>query len=203
MVLLAYAGPQDEVSLSPRGDLRFRRGEVRAFPDADAERLLRACPALRRVEPLPAHLERLATAELSFARTASDSLGDRRCSVTDPRRGGQVGGGSEAGGRYPQAMGAATEKRGSSVWDGGRPAARCGLMPPAGRIDDAGPRRRESARPCPPPAARWASRLAHPSRARGAFVLADKTRSRGSRCSGGVAHEGSGHGRDTRAGPSR
>jgi hypothetical protein len=55
------------------------------------------------------------------------------------------------------------------------PDGRCEITPPGGRSDDVSYRLHESARPCPPPTARWAAPPAHPSEARGECAPADST----------------------------
>jgi Transposase, Mutator family len=139
---------------------------------------------------------------VSFAKTASGSLGDDQCSREDPTR-------QEASGRLvrsravrilrPSAlprqavdlsvgrMAAGREDSDRHSAGGGGPARRCWTMPPAGHSDDAGPRLRESARPCPPPVARSAARRAYPSRARGECERGDSTWSSRPRDGGGAS----------------
>ena len=146
---------------------------------------------------------------LSFAKSVSDSRGDSPCSCDMRVR-------RTRGSRKPQAVARATrdggcqgetkwrrkgESRGVLRAGSGRLVGRCGTMRPAGRSDDAGHRLRESAQPCPSPAARWAWCPAHPSPVRGEFERHDNRRSSASGYGGGGFRSGRGRGPDTRVAP--
>ncbi len=139
------------------------------------------------------------------------SLGERPCSCHRPRRGRLIGGRAvtpsalawrdvvPSGGRR-----AVSRKKGrASPLVAVRPDGRCWITPPGGRSDDADRRLQESARPCPPPAARLASHPAHPSGARGECVTGDSTRNSGSGCGAGGVRSARGRDPDTRAGSSQ
>ena len=135
----------------------------------------------------------LALLYLSFAKTASGSLGDDPCPLGEANTPGDWWPSVQRGPvSIPPAIGPALSSRsaGRRVVVVVSRAGRGWIRPPAVRSDDAGSRLRGPARPCPSPAARSPARLARPCRARDAVVRGDSTRSTRSGCdAGGIRSE--------------